>query len=226
MPIDPEADIEITAYEWVPSFAQGFVRDLRPRWACEELGLGYRERLISAVERPEWYFAEQPWGQVPVIRDGEITVFESGATLVHIAEKAGGLLPASGQPRAEALSWLFAAFNSVEPSLMELANVSFFSRKEEWAKLREPSLLEAIGGRLDRLETALGDRDWLAGDFSIADIAMVTVLREVGRTDLFAGRPALEAYVERGTARPAFRTALDAQLAPFPAHAPRQTAGA
>jgi len=219
MPIDPNAEVEITAFEWVPAFAQGFVRDLRPRWACEEMGLPYRERLISAMERPDWYYAEQPWGQVPHVRDGEIALFESGATLIHLGDK-GGLLPSGGQERATVLSWTLAAFNSVEPFVFELSNVDVFSRKEEWAKLRRPSLIEALGRRLDRLASALDDRPWFASDFSIADVTMVTVLREVERSGLLETRPALAAYLARGMERPAFQTALAAQLAVFETHAP------
>lgn len=222
MPIDPNATLEITAFAWVPPFAQGQVRDLRPRWACEELGLPYRERLISAIDRPDWYFAEQPWGQVPYLRDGEIGVFESGATLIHLAEKGGGLLPAGGQGRAAVLSWLLAAFNSVEPFIFQLVDVEVFSRKSDWAPLRRPSLLEVVGGRLDRLQQGLADREWLAGDFSIADIAMSLVLRAIPGTVLLDERPALAAYVDRATSRPAFRQALEAQLAVFAAHPPEK----
>lgn len=221
MPIDPNAEIEITAFDWVPDFAQGYVRDLRPRWACEEMGLPYRERLISAVARPEWYFQDQPWGQVPHVRDGDVTVFESGATLVHLGEK-GDLLPAAGQSRASVLSWTFAAFNTVEPHVFEWANVSIFSARQEWAQLRKPSLLKDLGGRLDKLQDALGDREWLAGDFSIADIAMVTVLRAGDDSGLLEQRPALAAYLKRGLDRPGFQTALADQMAAFSAQAPVQ----
>jgi glutathione S-transferase len=224
MPIDPEATIEITAFEWVPPFAQGFVRDVRPRWACEELGLAYRERLISAMDRPEWYYGDQPWGQVPYLRDGDAEMFESGAILMHLAEDSA-LLPSDRSARATVTSWLFAALNSVEPMAFELSNVEIFSCREEWAKLRRPSLFETLGGRLDRLAASLGDRDWLAGSFSIADIAMVTVLREIAKTDLIAARPALSAYLERGSARPAFQTALADQLRVFEEHAPKQPEG-
>ncbi|HUD28374.1 MAG TPA: glutathione S-transferase family protein, partial [Novosphingobium sp.] len=227
MPIDPTADLEITAFEWVPSFAQGQVRDLRPRWACEDYGLPYKVRLISALERPAWYFDEQPWGQVPFVRDGEVGIFESGATLIHVAEKAGALPPVGSQERARVLSWLLAAFNSVEPYVMEMVNCTVFSRKEEWAQLRRPSLVEALDGRLDRLESALGDDEWLAGEFSIADIAMTTILRAQPDPALMERHPVLAAYVERATARPAFQRALAAQLAPFPEHAPsKQKEGA
>lgn len=220
MPVDPAAAIEITAFDWVPDFAKGLVRDLRPRWACEELGLPYRERLISAMQRPEWYFAEQPWGQVPTLRDGELHLFESGATLVHLAEREGRLMPPSGQARADALSWLFAAFNSIEPGFMELATVSIFAAGEDWAKARKPSLLEAIGKRLDRLQDALGEREWIAGEFSIADIALITILRIPRDGPLIGERPALAAYRARGEARPAFQAALAAQLAAFAAAPP------
>jgi glutathione S-transferase len=220
MPIDPNAELEITAFEWVPRFAQGQVRDLRPRWACEEYGLPYKVRLISAIERPEWYFADQPWGQVPFVRDSDIRIFESGATLIHLAEKAGQLPPVGSQERARVLSWLLAAFNSIEPLVMEFVNCTVFSRKEEWAALRQPSLVAALDDRLARLETALGEDEWLAGDFSIADIAMTTILRAPRDPAVLAGHARLAAYVARATARPAFARALDAQLAAFAQHDP------
>lgn len=226
MPIDPTSQIEITAYEWVPSFAQGQVRDLRPRWACEEYALPYKVRLISAIERPEWYYDDQPWGQVPFVRDGEVGIFESGATLIHLAEKAGALPPTGSQERAKILSWLFGAFNSIEPFVMEFVNCAFFSRKEDWAPLRRPSLTTALEGRLKRLETALGASEWLAGDFSIADIAMTTILRAIPDPSVLAPTPALAAYVERGIARSAFQRALEAQLAPFAEHDPKTKAKA
>jgi glutathione S-transferase len=221
MPIDANADIEITAFDWVPEFALGLVRDLRPRWACEELGLAYRERLISAVDRPEWYFAEQPWGQVPCLRDGDISLFESGAILLHLAERQGKLLPEGGQARADVLSWLFAAFNNVEPQFMEFGNVMLFAAGQDWAEGRKPSLMEAIGKKLDRLESRLQGREWLGDEFSIADIAMVTILRIPRDSPLIAERPALHAYRTRGEARPAFERALAAQLAAFKDQAPK-----
>lgn len=215
MPVDHNAPLRITAFDWVPRFARGYVRDLRPRWACEEIGLPYATRLISAVDRPADYYAEQPWGQVPVIEDEGLTIFESGAILLHLGEKDERLLPRGREDRMSVIGWLFAAYNSVEPLFMELANVDIFVPDEQWAKLRRPGLLAALGERLDRLETALGERDWLAGGFSIADIAMVTALREVRETDLLDQRPRLAAYVERGTSRPAFRAAHATQLADF-----------
>lgn len=215
MAVDPQASLVITAFDWVPDFARGFVRDLRPRWACEEIGLPYAERLISAVARPAEHFRDQPWGQVPVIDDNGIRLFESGAILLHLGERHPDLLPVEPQQRADALSWLFAAFNSVEPMMFELGQVTLFAAGERWAELRKPSLLDFIGGRLDRLAAALGSREWLAGPFSVADIAMATVLREAQDTDLLTERPVLAAYLERATARPAFARALAAQLAAF-----------
>lgn len=221
MPVTPDAPLEITCFNWVPDFAQGFVRDLRPRWACEEIGLDYAERLISAVKRPESHFADQPWGQVPTIKDGDIRLFESGAILLHIADKDERLMPRDPQGRASTLSWLFAAYNSIEPLFFELGNIDLFSKGEQWAELRRPGLVAFLSGRLDRLDQALGDKDWLLGRFTIADIAMVTILREGMEDAVIKDRPRLAAYVDRGMARPAFERALTAQLAVFAAHPPK-----
>ena len=221
MPINPQAPLEITAFSWVPDFAHGFVRDLRPRWACEEIGLEYSERLISAMKRPESHYADQPWGQVPTVKDGAIHLFESGAILLHIADKDERLMPRDPQGRASTLSWLFAAYNSIEPLFFELGNIDLFSKGEKWAELRRPGLVEFLGQRLDRLDQALGDKEWLTGNFSVADIAMVTILREGKEDAVIKDRPRLAAYVERGMARPAFERALSAQLAAFAAHPPK-----
>jgi len=215
MSVNPNAPTQITSFDWVPDFARGFVRDLRPRWACEEMGRDYCERLISATQRPADHYDDQPWGQVPVLRDGDVQLFESGAILLHLAEQNERLLPSDPQERATVLSWLFAAYNSVEPMLFELGNVDIFSAGEEWAKLRRPGLIEFIRGRLSRLADALGDNPYLAGEFSVADIAMATVLREAVEAGLIAEQPRLAAYLERCTARPAFGRALAAQLASF-----------
>ncbi len=215
MTVDPNSAIIVTAFDWVPDFARGFVRDLRPRWACEEIGIDYAEHLISAIERPADHYRDQPWGQVPVLRDCDVRLFESGAILLHLAEKDERLLPTDPQGRATTISWLFAALNSVEPMLFELGNVDIFAKDEEWAKLRRPSLIEFIRGRLARLADALGDRDYLAGSFSVADIAMATVLREAVEAGSIAEQPRLAAYLDRCTARPAFGRAMDAQLAAF-----------
>src|SRR3546814_136150 len=208
MPVNPDSNIEVTAFDWVPDFARGFVRDLRPRWACEEIGLDYAEQLISAINRPADHFLFQPWGQVPVLNDNGVRLFESGAILLHLAEKDERLMPRDSQARANTLAWLFAAYNSVEPMLFELGNVDIFASDEEWAKLRRPSLIEFIQGRLGRLNDAMGDKDYLTGTFSVADIAMATVLREAVRARLIAELPRLQAYLDRCLARPAFQRAM------------------
>ena len=223
MPINPDATLKITAFAWVPPFAQGQVRDLRARWACEEIGLDYAERLLDAtIARPDSYYREQPWGQVPVLNDDGVEIFESGAILLHIAQKDARLLPTEPQAHARAISWLFAALNSIEPLMFELTNVNVFARDEEWAKLRKPSLCEFLGGRLDRLSAALGDKDYLEGDFTVGDLAMATVLRIADGTELVSGRPSLATYQKRCLARPAFQRALDAQLATFKTHTPKK----
>lgn len=218
--INPAATLEITAFEWVPDFAKGYVRDLRLRWACEEAGLPYRERLVSAIKRPTWYFADQPWGQVPVLRDGDVLLFESGACLLHLGELSATLLPRAAQARASAISWLFAAFNSVEPSVFELGRVANFAAGQEWATQRRPSLDQQIAGRIGPLDRHLNGREWLDGSFSVADIAMVTVVRELASNFALGDYPALAEYLERGTARQGFRQAMADQLAPFALHAP------
>lgn len=152
------AQLEITGFNWVPDFAKGFVRDLRPRWACEEIGLPYSMRLLNAAApRPEAYYKEQPWGQVPALvdQDSGLTIFESGAILLHIGEKDERLLPRDPQGRATAISWLFAAYNSVEPMAFELGNIEIFAAGEQWAELRRPSLIEFTCKRLDRLAIAI-----------------------------------------------------------------------
>lgn len=213
-----DAEIEISGYRWVPPFAQGFVRDLRPRWACEEAGIPYRERLANVADKPGWLVEGQPWGQVPILRDGEITLFESGATLLHLGLKSEALLPAEPQARAEAISWLFAAFNTIEPPIFEHGNIAFFAKDEEWAKLRRPSLEEFLGRRLAPLERRFAAKDWLGEQFGVADIAMVTTLRSLGGSRVIDAHPAVAAYVARGEARPGFVQAMADQLAAFARH--------
>ena len=216
--IDPSAAIEITGYRWVPPFAQGFVRDLRPRWACEEAGIPYRERLINVADKPGDFGEEQPWSQVPVMKDGAIHWFESGATLLHLGEKSETLLPADPQARATATSWLIAALNTIEPLVFEYSNISFFAKGEEWAKLRRPSLEEFLGRRLAPLEQRLSNQDWLGDRFSVADIIMVTVLRSLSGSRIMEDHPALVAYVGRGEARDGFKQAMADQMAAFTRH--------
>ncbi len=221
MPIDPNADITVFAYSWVPNTAKGYVRDLRPRWALEEAGLSYRTELIHAGEkRPDTFLREQTLGQVPALTDNAIRIFESGAILLHLAEKSEVLMPKDPQGRASTQSWLLAAFNSVEPFVFELFFVNVIHRKADWAELRRPSAEDMLRRRLTPVDAALSGRDYLAGPFTVADIAMATVLREAKDHLGLADFPALDAYLKRCLARPAFQRALDAQMADFTAPPP------
>ena len=215
MPMDAQSPIEVTAFEWVPDFARTYVRDFRVRWALEEAGLPYRTRLISAVDRPADYFAEQPFGQVPAYRDAEVQLFESGAIVLHIGRDSEALLPADPAGRARATAWTVAALNSIEPWLMELVTVDVFAKDQPWAPLRRPSLVETIRKRLGQLEDALGDKPYLEGRFTAGDLILASVLRGLDHTDLVAEHPRLAAYHQRCLARPAFTAAIEAQLADF-----------
>lgn len=216
--IDPQADLGIFAFQWVPDMARGHVRDLRPRWACEEAAIPYREELIDVTNRPQSYFDIQPWGQVPAMLDGDIHVFESGAMLLYLGEKSELLLPRDDHKRATVISWLLAALNTVEPPLMELSNINMFAAGEEWTELRRPSLEAFIRKRLAPVEKLVGAQDWLGGAFSIADIAMVAALRALDDSPLLDEHPAIASYIDRGLDRPACRQALSDQLAAFDRH--------
>ncbi|MEZ5935417.1 MAG: glutathione S-transferase family protein [Alphaproteobacteria bacterium] len=222
MPVDPDAAVRISAFSWVPPFAQGQVRDLRPRWALEEAGIPYAvKKLDAATERPADYFAEQPFGQVPSYCDETVSLFESGAIVLHIGRNCEALLPADPAARPRATAWLIAALNSIEPSLMQLATIDIFAAGEAWAKQRRPGVVEMIDQRLGRLSDALGDKPYLDGDrFTAGDLMMTTVLRILDRTDLLRTFPNLVAWKQRCEARPAFRAALQAQLADFEAREP------
>lgn len=216
MSMDPNAAIEITAFRWVPDFAAGLVRDLRIRWALEEIGRPYRVRLLDAMSpRPLEYFLDQPFGQVPAYRDEQVRLFESGAILIHLGMQDERLLPADPNGRMRAIAWLIAALNSVEPAIFELIAIDIFHRGEGWTKERRPQVLERIEGRLRHVSEALGDRDWLEERFTIGDLMLVAVLRQLRHTDLVARHPNLGAYLGRGEARPAFQRALADQLAVF-----------
>lgn len=220
MPVKNNAAIEITAFEWVPPFAEGLVRDLRPRWALEEIGLDYRVRLLGQ-NRPEEYLLEQPFNQVPTLREGDVRIFESGAILQYIGEKDERLLPIATQDRYRAIQWTHAALNSVEPAFQNLFAVTVFCADQEWAKLRRAGAEEFARIKLKRVSDWLGDNEWLEADFTIGDIMMVTVLRLLNHTDLLADFPNLEAYKRRAEHRPAFQRALADQLAPFRANQPQ-----
>ena len=221
MPVQSDAEIEVTAFRWVPDFAAGLVRDLRIRWALEEIGRPYRVRLLDALNpRPPEYFLEQPFGQVPAYRDGEVRLFESGAILIHLGLQDERLLPSETAPRMRAIAWLIAALNSVEPAFFELIAIDIFNRGQEWTKERRPQVIERINGRLGHVSEALGEREWLEDRFTIGDLMLVAVLRQLRHTDLVAQHPNLAAYVQRGEARPAFQRALADQLAVFREHQP------
>jgi len=221
MPINPNAAIEITAFRWVPEFAQGLVRDLRARWALEEAGLDYRVRLVDQ-ERPPEYLLEQPFDQVPCFSDGQVKIFETGAIVQYVGEKTEALLPRDPQGRYRAIQWTYAALNSVEPAIQNVFAVTVFYADQEWAKLRRPGAEEFARLKLKRVSDWLGDKQWLEGDrFTIGDLMMVTVLRNLKHTNMVAEVPNLAAYQKRGEARPAFQRALADQLAVFAANQPQ-----
>jgi glutathione S-transferase len=220
MPINPNADIEITAFRWVPAFAQGVVRDLRVRWALEEAGLDYRVRLLGAPRSPE-YVREQPFDQVPIFNDGKVSIFESGAIVQYIGEQSEALLPRELNDRFRAIQWTYAAVNSVEPALTNVVLVDIFYANEEWAKQRRPGAADFARVKLKRVSDWLGDREWLEDRFTIGDLMLVTVLRLLRHTQIVQEFPNLAAYLERGQARPAFEQALSDQLAAFREHQPQ-----
>ena len=208
-------ELVLTTYDWVPPPPRGFVRDLRVRWALEEAGLPYRVESTPFRERGPDHFAAQPFGQVPWLTDGDLTIFESGAILLHLGELSGTLLPAEPEARNEAVEWLFAALNSVEMATQPWVLMQFtgntgdnpvFKFFDDW-----------VTKRLGHLEAVLGGRAWLAGRFSIADLLLADVLRIVDRFDGLADHQACRAYVARATARPAFAKAHADQMAHFAA---------
>ena len=212
----------ITAFDWVPPFAQGQVRDLRVRWALEEAGQPYDVRYLSQGEQKEpSHRSRQPFGQVPTLEDGDLTLFESGAIVQYVAEKYGKLLPDDPAARARAIEWLFAALNSVEPAIMDLSFVTVFEADKPWSAMRRPAVEERIHGRLKDLSARLGDRMWLDGDtFTAGDLLMVSVLRILIDQGLVETYDNLAAYMHRGIARPAFQKALADQLAGFTGEPP------
>lgn len=222
MPIDPNANAEITAFRWVPPFAQGLVRDLRIRWALEEIGRPYRVRLLDAMNpRPPEYFLEQPFGQVPAYRDDEVQLFESGAILIHLGLQDERLLPRDHSAKMRAIAWLIASLNSVEPTFFELIAIDIFNKGQEWTKERRPQVVDRIDGRLGLLSEALGDKEWLEDRFTIGDLMLVAALRQLRHTDLIDQHPNIAALVARGEVRPAFQRALADQLAVFQQHEPQ-----
>jgi glutathione S-transferase len=209
------AELILTTYDWVPEFPRGYVRDLRVRWALEEAGLRYRVQSVPFRSRGAEHFAHQPFGQVPWLSEGEQSIFESGAILLHLGERSEALLPVEPRARAQVQQWLFAALNSVE-----MASLPWFIFKFSGDNTETPGRkqLDAfLGGRLQHMEAVLKEREWLSGSFSIADIAMADVLRLVDRLGGLTELPACRDYVARATARPAFAKAHADQLAHFAA---------
>jgi glutathione S-transferase len=217
MPVDPNAAIEITAYQSVPEMARGRVKDMRVRWALEEIGLPYRIRLFGGAggEKSPAHMADQPFGQVPVYKENGLTLFESGAILIHIGEKDERLLPRDPAGRARAIGWAFAALNSIEPFMATLFFMGFLADGKDWQSEAKDLVRPFAVMRLAQLSAALGDKDWLEERFTIGDLLMIDVLRAGTPPELIAAHPNLAAYVERGTSRPAFKAALAAQMADF-----------
>jgi len=213
--------ITVSAFRWVPPFAQGLARDFRVRWALEEAGLPYEERLIGPEDQTtESYRALQPFGQIPAIEDDGLVLFESGAIVLHIAQRSEALMPSDPAGRARVTCWAFAALNSIEPRVQALGEIDLFHADTEWAKARRPAVEQALNTRLTALAARFNGRDYLEDRFTAADILMTTVLRMLRHTDLVAQIPVLEAYRLRCEARPAFQKAMADHLAPSAKHAP------
>jgi len=209
------ADLVLTTFDWVPELPRGYVRDLRVRWALEEAGLPYRVQSVPFRNRSAGHFAHQPFGQVPWLADGDISIFESGAILLHLGERSEALMPTDPRGRSEAIEWLFAALNSVEAASLPWSLFMFSGITGDtpgWKRLDE-----FLKARLGHMEPVLAGREWLAGTFSVADILMADVLRLVDRFDGLAGYPACQDYVARATARPSFAKAHTDQMAHFAA---------
>jgi len=221
MALNAKAAIEISALSWVPEGAQGLVKDLRVRWALEEVGMDYRVRVVGG-ERAPGYRQDQPFNQVPCLNDGKVQIFESGAILQYIGENSEALLPTEPEARYRAIQWTYAAVSSVEPFVQFRALLNMFFADQEWAEPAKPTFDHFARMRLEQLSDRLGDKQWLEGDrFTIGDLMMVTVLRIADRSGQLADFPALAAYVKRGQARPAFQRALSDQLAVYAANEPQ-----
>lgn len=206
--------IAVWSFRNPPVFAQGLVRDLRVRWALEEAGRAYESRLIDVEERSsESYRRKHPFAMVPAMESGGETMIESGAIVFSIAEDCETLMPAD--KRAETLTWIFVALNTVEPPVNNLSVMDLQHREAEWAKLRRPAVVDTVKARLRVLSERLEGRDYLLGGFTAADILMATVLRLIRHTDLVAEYPLVDAYLKRCEARPAFQKALSGQMVDF-----------
>ena len=213
--------ITITAFERSPDGGQGLARDTRVRWALEEAGLAYEVRLVSfSAMKQAAHLALHPFGQIPTYEEGELALFETGSIVLHIAERHPGLFPADANATARAITWMFAALNTVEPPIVNREIAILLEGDKSWSEERLPLVLDRIRDRLGELSSRLNEWHWLAGAFSAGDLLMVTVLRRLDGSGLLDEYPNLAAYVARGEARPAFRRAFEAQLAVFTANAP------
>jgi glutathione S-transferase len=206
--------ITITAFERSPDGGKGLARDTRVRWALEEVGQPYDVRLVSfeGMKAPA-HLALHPFGQIPTLEEDDLALFETGAIVLHLAERHPGLLPEDPDARARAIMWMFAAVNTVEPPILDLVTVRIVEGDKPWAAERMPLVIERIHGRLRQLAARLGDSEWLDGDFSAGDLMMVSVLLRTRPSGILDQHPALAAYVARGEARPAYRRAFADQLA-------------
>jgi glutathione S-transferase len=204
----------ITAFERSPDGGKGLARDTRVRWALEEVGQPYKVRLVSflAMKQPA-HLALHPFGQIPTYQEGDLVLFETGSIVFHIAERHAGLLPDDAHARARAITWMFAALNTVEPPVLELVTAKILEGDKPWSKERLPLVEDRIRNRLDQLSSRLGDAEWLDGAFSAGDLMMVSVLLRLKSSSMLDEYPNLAAYVARGEARPAYKRAFDAQLA-------------
>jgi glutathione S-transferase len=209
---EPRMTITITAFERSPDGGKGLARDTRVRWALEEVGQAYDVRPVSfrALKEPA-HLALNPFGQIPTFEDGDLALFETGAIILHLAGRHADLLPDDAAARARAIAWMFAALNTVEPPILELANARLLEADKPWNKERLPLVEDRVRNRLRQLSTRLGDSDWLESAFSAGDLMMVSVLLRLKASGLLNEFPNLAAYVARGEARPAYRRAFDAQ---------------
>ena len=206
----------ITAFQQSPDRGKGLARDMRVRWALEEVGQPYAVRLLSFREMKESaHLTLHPFGQIPTYEEGDLALFESGAIVFHIAERHAGLLPDDANARARAIAWMFAALNTVEPPIVDRSMATLLERDKSWHADRLPILNDRVRVRLDQLSSRLGDADWLDDAFSAGDLLMVTVLRRLNGSGLLERYRNLSAYVARGEARPAYKRAFDDQLAVF-----------
>lgn len=206
----------ITAFASSPDRGRGLARDMRVRWALEEVGQPYNVRLVTFAElQSPHHLALQPFGQIPTYEEGDLILFETGAILLHLAQRHAGLLPLDPNARARAVSWMFAAVNTVEPPILDLANARLLEHSEPWAAARLPIVQDRIRARLAPLAQRLASMDWLDGTFSAGDLMMVHVLQRLGPSGLLDTYPTLAAYIARATGRPAYQRAFAAQLGVF-----------